>query len=90
MKLNTRIRLPDGRVGTICYHNLDGIGGVWGEHTFYMPPGGFGEGLPAPEFMMGEPPLMGKAVEYVGDDFEVVFVPAAKVGKENPDAELER
>ena len=51
MKLNTIIRLSDGREGTICYHHLDGCGGVWGRHTFEMPEGGFGA-LPEPEFML--------------------------------------
>jgi len=57
MTLNTVIRLPDGRIGTICWNHLDGTGGVWGEHQFEMPEGGFGD-LPAPEFMLRE-----KAVE---------------------------
>lgn len=54
MKLNTRIITPDGRVGTVCYNNLDGVGGVWGEHYFEMPESGFGESLPAPDFMLRE------------------------------------
>lgn len=29
MKLNSKIKAPDGRIGTICYNNLDGVGGVW-------------------------------------------------------------
>ncbi len=82
MKLNTLIRLPDGRIGTICWNHLDGAGGVWGEHHFEMPEGGFGD-LPAPQFMLRE-----KSVEYllrgdgvrthrpdlecVGTDYEVV------------------
>lgn len=53
MKLNTIIKLPDGRIGTICYNNIDGCGGVWGVHTFEMPEGGFGD-LPKPEFMLRE------------------------------------
>ena len=40
MKLNTVIKLPDGRVGTTCWNHLDGVGGVWGEHHFEMPEGG--------------------------------------------------
>ncbi len=54
MKLNTVIELLDGRIGTICYHHLDGYGGVWGRYTFEMPAGGFGDELPAPEFMLRE------------------------------------
>jgi hypothetical protein len=53
MKLNTIIEMADGRIGTVCYHNLDGVGGVWGEHIFEMPEGGFGD-LPQPEFMLRE------------------------------------
>ena len=53
MKLNTIIKLPDDRIGTICWNHLDGSGGVWGEHEFEMPNGGFGD-LPAPEFMLRE------------------------------------
>lgn len=76
MRLNTVIRLPDGREGTICYHNLDGVGGVWGRHTFTMPSGGFGDGLPAPEFMLREPEMQGRVgapeSECVGEDYEVI------------------
>lgn len=82
MKLNTVIELPDGRIGTICYNNLDGRGGVWGHHTFTLPPGGFGD-LPEPDFMLREPSekemliRMGghkTDVECVGSEFEVVSV----------------
>ena len=52
MKLNTIIRFPDGREGTVCYNNLDGVGGVFGQHKFNMPDGGFGDELPEPEFML--------------------------------------
>ena len=58
MKLNTIIKLPDGRIGTICYNHLDGYGGVWGIHSFVMPESGFGDELPRPEFM-----LRGKSLE---------------------------
>lgn len=52
MKLNTVIQLPDGRVGTICYNNLDGTGGVWGRHIFIMPERSFGDELPGPDFLL--------------------------------------
>lgn len=85
MRLNTVIRLPDGRIGTICYHNLDGDGGVWGEHEFTMPENGFGD-LPAPEFMLRAKslePLLRKPnwlgerghradLECVGEEWEIV------------------
>lgn len=32
MKPGTVVRLPDGRVGTVVYHGLDGYGIKWGEH----------------------------------------------------------
>jgi hypothetical protein len=56
MKLGTRIELPDGRIGTICWHHLDGYGGVFGEHDFggIELEGGFSDDLPAPEFMLRE------------------------------------
>jgi len=57
MRLNTIIQLPDGRIGTICYHFLDGDGGIWGEHHFEMPASGFGDSLPQPEFMLREKKL---------------------------------
>ena len=76
MKLNTVIKLPDGRIGTICYYNIDGCGGVWGEHSFRMPESGFGDELPAPEFMLREKTLEGRVgvstAECVGEEFEVL------------------
>lgn len=30
--LGTIIELPDGRVGTVVYNSLDGVGIKWGEH----------------------------------------------------------
>ena len=58
MKLGTIIKFENGWIGTICYHNLDGNGGVWGEHDFtdimddIKSNGGFTDKLPAPDFMM--------------------------------------
>lgn len=80
LRLNTVIRLPDGREGTICWNNLDGCGGVFGRHHFEMPAGGFGGSLPAPEFMLREKsvePLLRQRsphrsdVECVGEKFEI-------------------
>jgi len=74
MRLNTIIKLPDGRVGTICYHNLDGCGGVWGKHKFEMPEGGFGN-LPEPEFMLRDSSMQGRVgsekSECVGEDYMI-------------------
>jgi len=76
MKLNTRIKLPDGRIGTICYNHIDGVGGVWGEHEFIMPDGGFGDELPKPEFMLRSKELQGRVgvstSECVGEDYEII------------------
>jgi hypothetical protein len=74
VKLNTIIRLPDGREGTICYHNLDGDGGVWGQHTFQMPRDGFGEELPRPDFILRDKSLQGRVgfnAECVGEEYTV-------------------
>lgn len=82
MKLNTVIKLPDGRIGTTCYNHLDGWGGVWGEHWFPMPDGGFGDELPEPQFMMRganiqdikrkkQDPLMN--AEFLGEPEDVNF-----------------
>lgn len=79
MKLNTIVKLPDGRIGTICYHNLDGSGGVWGQHTFKMPAESFSDELPEPEFMLREKALQGRVgcenSECVGEDFEYIHIP---------------
>jgi hypothetical protein len=71
MKLNTIIKAPDGRIGTICYNDLDGTGGVWGQHWFEMPPGGYGENLPRPQFMLRTAYGDRKDVEFV-PEFEVI------------------
>lgn len=52
MELGTIIRLPDNRIGTICWNHLDGAGGVFGEHDFSHVEPGFSDELPAPEFML--------------------------------------
>lgn len=79
MKLNTVIKLPDGRIGTICWNHLDGSGGVWGRHTFEMPEGGFGD-LPAPDFMLREEGIEyllkthghKAGIECVGKNYEII------------------
>ena len=74
MKLGTIIRLPDGRIGTICWHHLDGYGGVWDEHDFSQVDlsvnSGFSEELPAPQFMLREKsvePLLRRQSPYGGN-----------------------
>lgn len=79
MKLNTVIRLPDGREGTICWNHLDGSGGIWGRHTFKMPYSGFGD-LPEPDFMLREKSVQEllrrgphrNDIECVGLDYEII------------------
>jgi hypothetical protein len=72
VKLNTRIKAADGRIGTICYNHLDGVGGVWGEHTFTMPVGGFGDELPEPEFMLREKGHEQRCALECIEDYEVL------------------
>ena len=79
MKLNTIIRLSDGRIGTICWYFPYGAGGVWGKHHFKMPKNGFGD-LPVPEFMLREPEVKNLLVklghrpdvECVGTEYEII------------------
>lgn len=81
LNLNTVIVLPDGREGTVCWRHLDGEGGVWGRHVFSMPDGGFGDELPAPEFMLREKSIEASLrrwrhrpdVECVGETYEVLI-----------------
>ena len=54
MKLNTVIKLSDGRIGTICYNDLDGCGGVWGKHIFETSAEVSNPALPQPDFMLRE------------------------------------
>ena len=79
MRLNTIIKLPDGRIGTTCWYYWDGDGGVWGKHHFKMPKSGFGD-LPHPEFMLREPEAKDILVELghrpdvecVGTEYEII------------------
>lgn len=50
----TIIKLLDGRIGTICYNGLDGVGGVWGEHDFSNVKQNYDDGWPKPEFILRE------------------------------------
>ena len=56
MKAGTFVKLPDGRVGTICYRNLDGEGGIWGYHPELkeLANEGFDDRFPCPQFMLRE------------------------------------
>lgn len=86
MKLGTVVKLPDGRIGTICWHHLDGYGGVWGVRDFSHVTEDFSDELPRPTFMLREKsvePLLRKQspwtdanhrpdVECVGEGYEVL------------------
>jgi hypothetical protein len=65
MKLNTLIRLPDGREGRTVYHNLDGYGIRWGRELADP------ENLPPPDAMLREP-YPSATVECVGRNYEVL------------------
>ena len=82
MRMNTIIRLPDGREGTITWRHLDGEGGIWGRHHFDCDEG-FNDVLPPPQFMLREKSienlLRGNGIdshrpdlECVGTDYEIV------------------
>lgn len=51
MKLGTRVKLPDGRVGTVVYNSLIGVGIKWGIHNPSMDDfaGTSGNCLPLPQ-----------------------------------------
>lgn len=83
MKGGTIIKLPDGRVGTICYHNLDGYGGIWGKHDFSRTPQNFDDKWPRPAFILREkamePILRGyyhkDDLECVGEEYIIISTP---------------
>ena len=66
MKLNTIIRLPDGRVGTAVYNHIDGVGVIWGEHSFNT-----FSGLPEPAAML-RTNYPSAVYPCVGEEFEVI------------------
>jgi hypothetical protein len=80
MKPGTIVCLPDGRIGTICWHHLDGYGGVWGVHDFSLIKEDFSDELPLPQFMLRKKsvePLLRRGghrpdVECVGENHQVV------------------
>ena len=76
LPLNAVVKLPDGRIGTICYNNLDGQGGIWGEYRFKRPANSFSDDLPKPEFMLRES-YVGQTpgIEYVGDKYLAIHIP---------------
>lgn len=88
MKCGTIVRLPDGREGTVVYHNLDGYGIKWGRHAVTDDDIGGGnwlagihDGGGAPDAFPWFPDAMLKkpnpyaTLECVGDDYEIVSFP---------------
>ncbi|KKR01600.1 MAG: hypothetical protein UT24_C0003G0007 [Candidatus Woesebacteria bacterium GW2011_GWB1_39_12] len=76
--LNTVIKLPDGRIGTICYNWLDGCGGIWGKKHFDTEERMDNPDLPEPEFMLREKEIEGKLrglenAECVGEEYEILL-----------------
>ena len=82
MKMNTIIKLPDGRIGTICWRHLDGEGGVFGE-TFFDCEENITDDLPAPEFMLRDKGIEKSLrrgghrndLECVGEEYEIIKLP---------------
>ena len=88
MKPGTIVKLPDGRIGTVVYNSLIGVGIKWGEHkvTYEDLEGTDGNTVSdgAPEGFEWEPDALlrdpwpgcenyGFSVEEcVGDEFEVI------------------
>lgn len=65
MTCGTIVRLPDGREGTVVYHQLDGYGIIWGRHVVTE------DDLPEPEAMLRDA-YPSAHVECVGSEYEVV------------------
>ena len=72
MKCGTFVKLPDGRIGTVVYHGLDGYGIKWGRLQVPVDEllNGTASDEWAPEALLREPY---KTADYecVGDDYEV-------------------
>ncbi len=85
MKLGTHIKLPDGRIGTVVYNSLVGVGIKWGLHNpdpkdFEGTDGNTFQGnMPLgwpwePDALLREPNLSLKrdGWECVGSDYEII------------------
>ena len=85
MKIGTRIKLPDGRVGTVVFNGLQGVGIKWGIHKpnpkdFEDTDGNTTSRIPtlqpwpwAPEAFLREKSVQKYFVEpCVGEDYEVL------------------
>jgi hypothetical protein len=67
MKQGTTIKLPDGRIGTVVYHFLDGYGIAWGVHK---------EPYPKMEAMLRDPypSAIADSTECIGSVYEEVVL----------------
>jgi len=81
MKPGTFVKLPDGRIGTVVYHGLDGYGIQWGEikvdvEEILKGNAQFGPEIPAPYKWHPEAMLRdaypSAEIECVGDDYEIL------------------
>lgn len=70
-KPNTIIKLPDGRIGTTCYHGLDGDGIKFGKHKFDLTKE---DPFPMPDAMLRElaPWNEKDSMEYVGEKYKIL------------------
>lgn len=84
VKAGTMVKLPDGRIGTVVYNGLDGVGIKWGEHDVDEKAlaCGFDQGEDAapdgykyfPDAMLREP-YGGTELECVGEEYDVIRAP---------------
>ena len=81
MKAGTKIKLKDGRIGTVVYNGLDGVGIKWGEHNItennIIGSGGLiNEEIPPDYEYFAEAMLResypGAELECVGEDYEII------------------
>jgi len=86
MKAGTIVKLPDGRIGTVVYNSLDGIGIKWGRHNIteddIVGDGNLTHGAETvpenyyyfPDAMLRKPYHCAD-LECVGDDYKVIYAP---------------
>lgn len=75
MKAGTIIKLSDGRIGTVVYNSLDGVGIKWGRYEI------------SNEDIKGYGGLFASEKELIPEDYE--FYPDAMLRNPYPGAELE-
>lgn len=85
MKAGTVVKLPDGRIGTVVYNSLDGVGIKWGRHNITKEDiQGYG-GLFSNEKVSDDYDLFPEAMlreqypladlECVGENYEIIYTP---------------